>query len=421
MAFKLTKVIRYLLLFILASLLLSISALSVEETISPDPSIVEFITASEKQDSQKDDSITQTPRSAESASKNSYNSENDNVTKVKDVQDGLEQLTGEAKTVEEKEAKEESKEEREKIVPPLRYFGPMRTRNQHPLYLLFFNFSGDTAEPIPQSTSQLSTRILGANSIIKKTEGGAIVDLDLETWSVSFEYRHGLKNSEYSVLVPFRVHGHGIMDNIIDKWHRFFCLPRGNRPFYPEGDFRFYIKTQDGSTFNFPSDNFSLGDIELVWKQKLNASKKGGFAYRVGVKLPTGSEDDGIGSGAPDFGVGLLWDNFGNRFAYYANINLVILGKDGLSSLQNNNIISGMLGVEYTWRPSLTITGQIDYSQSPFSTKSPSADKDAVELILGFHRLYGEKFLLSGGFSEDIQTETAPDFTIIAELTWILY
>ena len=336
----------------------------------------------------------------------------------KDVSEGLGVLEPKPEELEPQEKVPTTKE----LEVQRRFFGPLPARNLHPLYLPFFNFRADVAGTLERGQSSFSINIEGANTIIKEIEGGAIVDLDLENWLYSFEYAMGLERGEIKLYLPLVVNSHGIMDNIIDRWHRLWGLPRGKRPLYPADDFRFYVRTRAGDIFNFPSDEFVLGDASLSWKGILAKGKKKNryLSYRVAVKVPTGDEHNGTGSGGTDLGVGLLWQNTHGHLTYYANANYVWIGEGHLSGLAKDNFFSWMLAAEYSLRPSVTLSCQVNFSESPFVTGSPDADKDSYELWIGFHRLVSDGFIFSGGFSEDIKPGTAPDFGIIANLKWLL-
>lgn len=49
---------------------------------------------------------------------------------------------------------------------------------------------------------------------------------------------------------------------------------------------------------------------------------------------------------------------------------------------------------------------------------SKEADKDAQELALGFNKRFGDNLVWTGGFNEDLNPETAPDFAVNTELKW---
>ncbi len=411
------------------------------EDISPDPEVVLFVNPESRLHARGlDVSLAETPTEEKVPSRQIEDVSSENVDStpserngeqangdsdeypsgggIADVKEGIRVLEDSPATKESE--RKASEKEPSRATKTVTYYGPLPTRNQHPLYLPFFNFRGEKASILPKGKSEFKLGIHSANTIIKRTEGGAVVDLDLETWTYSFEYRRSLGEGEYAIYVPLHSHSHGIMDNLIDRWHRFFGLPRGNRPSYPTGDFRYFVATSGGNTFNFASDQLGLGDAELLWKRNLTRTGNHvNISYRIGLKLPTGNSEDGIGSGGTDVGVGILGEKLGNRFAYYVNLSYVLIGEGDFAGLVENGVLSGMFGAEYSWRPSLTLVGQMDFSQSPFTTGSAKIDRDALELILGFNRRLGTKLLLSGGFSEDIRTETAPDFTVIAELKWL--
>jgi len=299
-----------------------------------------------------------------------------------------------------------------------RFFGPLPTRNQHPLHLMFYNFPAERAQVLCDGDREFVFRFEGSSDIVKKAEAGTIVDLDLECWYYTLEYRQGTPWGELSVQVPVRDNTHGFMDNIIDGWHGLLGLPRGDRPDYPANDYHFFVRNSDGGVLNFPSDRFGLADVSLAWKGEISSSPGSTLAYRAAVKLPTGDPDDGLGSGGADFGVGLAYERVAYRWAGYANLNYIIIGDPDFAGFEANNIWTGSVACEYRLRPTWWLVGQVNFAQYPLSTGTGTLDRDSNELLFGFHKLLGKRLLFSGGFTEDMRTDTAPDFGIIGELRW---
>ncbi|OGK10697.1 MAG: hypothetical protein A2Y63_02990 [Candidatus Riflebacteria bacterium RBG_13_59_9] len=330
-----------------------------------------------------------------------------------EVSEGLELLTPQ-------EAKEDLVEPKpEEEVG--RFFGPLPTRNQHPVHLMCFNFHAERARVLSPGKSEFAFRFDGANNMVKKTEDGTIVDLDFEGWNYQFEYRRGLDAGEVTVLVPLRDNTHGFMDNIIDSWHGFFGFKRGDRPDYPANDYRFFLRNAQGNVLNIPSDKLGLADISLMWKAEIGgADPQRTLSYRAALKLPTGDPDDGLGSGGADIGVGLAYERLGRRWAGYANLNYIINGDTDFTGFEANNVWTGCLACEYRLRPTWWVTGQINFAQYPLTTGISTLDRDSQELLFGFHKLLSKRVLFSGGFSEDIRTNTGPDFGITGELRWVL-
>jgi len=299
-----------------------------------------------------------------------------------------------------------------------RFFGPMPTRNQHTVHLMFYNFPAERAKVLPDGDSEFVFRFEGSSNMVKKAEAGTIADLDLEGWNYTLEYQQGTRWGELSVRVPIRDNTHGFMDNIIDGWHGLLGLPRGDRPDYPANDYHFLIRNADGAVLNFPSDRLGIADVSLAWKGEITSSPRSTLAYRAAVKLPTGDANDGLGSGGTDFGVGLAYERLWHRWAGYANLNYIFIGTPDFAGFEANNVWTGSIACEYRLRPTWWVTGQVNFAQYPLSTGTGTLDRDSNELLFGFHKLLGKRLLFSGGFTEDMRTDTAPDFGIIGELRW---
>jgi len=316
---------------------------------------------------------------------------------------------------------QDGKEEKEIKIPEALFAGPLRTSNFHPLYTLFFVPPSDRAKTLAHGKTAFSFRTIVANTIIKEIEGGSVVDLDLETWDFTFTYRRGLKNGELQIVLPLRFHSHGMMDNLIDRWHRLWGLPRGKRPNYPSNDFRFFTTTSGGKVFNFPSDEFSLADVSIIYKRAFSLRRSGDtiYSYRIGLKFPTGSSKKGLGSGGFDYDVGILWESKAKKVLRFASVDATKISRGDLNGLAKNYTLTTLLGAEYKLRPSLNLVGQLIFSKAPYKTGSPDADRDSLELWLGFHRFIGQNVVFSGGFSEDIVAETAPDFGLVAQTSWL--
>ena len=375
-----------------------------EETEPEEEEPLQEDTASEVPDEKDDVTSTEEEPAAEPV----Y-SEDVSVEPEQEVSEGLAVLEDQGpERVAEQPSEEEAK----------RFFGPMPTKNQHPLHLMFYNFPAERAQVLPDGEREFVFRFEGSSNMVKKAESGTIVDLDLESWNYTLEYQQGTPWGELSVQVPLRDSTHGFMDNIIDSWHDLLGLPRGDRPDYPANEYHFFVRSGDGGVLNFPSDRLGIADVSLAWKGEITSSCRGTLAYRAAVKLPTGNPSDGLGSGGTDFGVGLAYEKLWHRWAGYANLNYVIIGNPDLAGFEANNIWTGSVACEYRLRPTWWLTGQMNFAQYPLSTGTGTLDRDSNELLFGFHKLLGKRLLFSGGFTEDMRTDTAPDFGIIGELRW---
>jgi hypothetical protein len=223
---------------------------------------------------------------------------------------------------------------------------------------------------------------------------------------------------EVSARVPYIARFHGVMDPVIADWHKMFDLNNGLRDTYPGGMYRYVIATRDGFTYNDAGDTSGIGDIALGYKYPLwNANNgKSAAALRAGVKLPTGDSDKALGSGAMDFSIGSTYQRqLAPKWRAYANFDYVFIGNPDWDVPHQDTPVA-LVAVEYALKPGTTFLAQYRLHRNPLVFGSYEADKDAQELALGFHRDLGSGMVLSGGFNEDLNPETSPDFTLTTQL-----
>lgn len=433
-------------------------AFAADDDAAPDPTVIAFITGqqSQPQDAKADEQPAEQAQPAEEAAPSddatpAEEAQADETATAEEAQPAVEDDAQAADVQVDEAAEEPAEEPAEEAQPPAtpeqdvsaglemlepadaeaqpeqpakpekkvgEFFGPQQTRTMHPLHQYFFNFPADRARTLKKGRTEFAVHLQAASNMLKETSGGAIVDLDLENWTYQFELRKSAWGGEVSAIVPVHDNTHGFMDNIIESWHSFFGLPVGDRPAYPSNDYHFFVRDPAGNVLNVPSDQFGFGDISLLWKQEIGESAPDhALSYRVGVKLPTGDFDKGLGSGGVDAGIGLAYETLGEKWAGYANLNYIFTSQGDFAGFQVNDIVTGSLAAEYRLRPTWWLTGQVDYAQFPLTTGS-SLDIDSLEILFGFHKLLERELVFSGGFTEDISAESSPDFGIIAELRW---
>lgn len=126
--------------------------------------------------------------------------------------------------------------------------------------------------------------------------------IDGETFTLDTTVRRGLgRNLDVGVRVPLRWRGGGVLDGLIDAWHRILHLPNGDRPSFRRDAFRIEGLTTAGRPFSLDDrSGTGLGDTELQGRWRL---RDGGFrglsaALVVRASLPTGTgpfEGTGLG------------------------------------------------------------------------------------------------------------------------------
>lgn len=324
------------------------------------------------------------------------------------------ELTAELKP----EAPETEAEETEGQSGTLEFYGPLAVVNQHPPQTLFLAPVPETAEVLAAGESFLNFKVDWTNVMIRERDSGIIVDFDFETMRLTADYHRGMWGGEVSARVPYIARFHGLMDPIIADWHKMFDLNNGLRDTYPGGMYRYVIATRDGFTYNDAGDTSGFGDVALGYKYPLwNANdSRNAAALRAGIKLPTGDPDKALGSGALDFSIGGTYQRqLAPKWRAYANLDYIFIGNPEWEVAHQDTPVA-LVAVEYALKPGTTFLAQYRLHRNPLIFGSYEADKDAQELALGFHRDLGGGMVLSGGFNEDLNPETSPDFTLTTQL-----
>lgn len=218
---------------------------------------------------------------------------------------------------------------------------PILTRIDRSVSLIFlrpYSFGRTIPKGITQSTWSLS-----ASNEMRQDQTANLFE-DAETWRLAYITRWSTQdNLEFIAIIPFSTRGGGILDPLLDWWHKNianFNVPlRENTPF-----------AQSNLTYgnrNFKSDS-GLNDITLAIGTDLPFA-----TARFWLELPTGQSPSLLGSGNLDAAISLEKD-----FPITRQISLNAMG-----------------GVTYQGRPShldnarsLVLTANLQLAFSPNST-----------------------------------------------------
>ncbi len=117
--------------------------------------------------------------------------------------------------------------------------------------------------------------------------------IDGEAHTLDLTLRRGLRpDLDLSLRVPLRWRGGGVMDGLIDWWHRTLSLPDGGRPLFPTNAFQVDGTRNDGGgRFSWDDQaGTGLGDLELASRWRFAGQASGGSAALVArVSAPTGT------------------------------------------------------------------------------------------------------------------------------------
>jgi hypothetical protein len=288
--------------------------------------------------------------------------------------------------------------------------------------LLFYQPMPDVASVLKHGGQTVSVNLDLMNTILREVDSGVLEDYDYEELRATVDYRRSVGAGELGVRLPLTYRSHGILDRTIEGWHRFFGMSNGLRDAFPEQQFHYTLISRDGLVYNGQSDMAGIGDLALSYKAPLYDNHHGkAAAWRVGLKAPTGNSGDAMGSGNWDASAGVLWQApITRRLRGYVNVDYVVTGEGDWPNVRQHNVLHTMWAAEYAWTPRFSLVGQYTTADNPLQLGSFEADKNPREITIGFHHRVSDGCVWSGGFREDISSETAPDLAIMSHLKWSL-
>ncbi|MDP9013446.1 MAG: DUF3187 family protein [Pseudomonadota bacterium] len=193
-----------------------------------------------------------------------------------------------------------------------------------------------------------------ANEYGTKAIGSEAILIDGEAAQLSYDLRYGVaRDWDLGVFVPLLMQGGGILDPIIQDWHRFWGLPNGGRQRAPNDRYR-YVYTRDGrTTLDVRHGSAAFADIQFTTGYQL-ADR---VAARAMFKLPTGSASNLSGNGAAGGAVwldgGLPLEHAFRRLTLYASVGYSFNGTGQILQQQQKTSLpfgSGGIGLEITDR-----------------------------------------------------------------------
>jgi hypothetical protein len=128
--------------------------------------------------------------------------------------------------------------------------------------------------------------------------------IDGETLTLATDIRYGLSaDLELGLRLPLQHRGGGVLDGLIDTWHRWLHLPDGNRPSFRRDAFRVEGVTTLGTPFSWTgAQGTGLGNLELHarWRVLDGGQEAASLALVGRVALPTATapfDTAGLGVG----------------------------------------------------------------------------------------------------------------------------
>ncbi|MBU0674938.1 MAG: DUF3187 family protein [Proteobacteria bacterium] len=294
------------------------------------------------------------------------------------------------------------------------------TRNQHPLVQIY-------GMPAPESPfvpsvgkSVFHLDLAQSNSLSSQYGSHEYLLVDGESTRVDLGFRYGLGHGwELGGDLPYLSHSGGFLDGFIEDWHGFFHLPNGERGQRQNGllDYRYERDGRVLLQLNSASDGVS--DLLLFAGYGL-AVDGVPVAIRIGLKLPTGSSSEMLGSGGVDMfvsGSALIAGGPSSQWQVYGHSGVLLTGhSEILNEIRRDLIGFGALGISWAYHPRVIFKLQIDGHTPFYRSDLNGMGLSTLQLDMGGTLVLSEGLNLDLAVLEDIIVDSAPDVVFMLGL-----
>ena len=307
------------------------------------------------------------------------------------------------------------------IADPGRLFS---TRSNSPVTQIFGLPSQPSAQlsGVGKWESELVYRIVNHADMV--TEGDEAVVLDGETRVTNLALSYGLNEKwQLGADIAYLSHQSGKLDGFIEDWHDLWGISNDNRS-GPQNvlDINYAVNGLDRVAIT--RDKSGIGDVRLWANYELGDGSESGTRYfsRLTIKLPTGDEDDLLGSGAMDVAADVAAQRrlFESRtyLDLIGHLGVLVLGDgDVLASQQESVVPYGGAGLVWGWSDRFELVIQASIEGSYFESDLDEIGGTSIQLTAGGrYRWVDSNFELAIAIVEDLVSDATPDVAFHFEL-----
>ena len=262
--------------------------------------------------------------------------------------------------------------------------------------------------------------------------------LDGETYRAAFKLRYGLsEQSDLSISIPLIAHSGGFGDNAISGWHKTFGLPDGNRANRADNTLDYRYQRNGQNLIDLNQSTKGLGDIRLDYRFRINSdsnngsdkvgSKKVGSKnagnnaikslIQMGIKLPTGNQDQLTGSGATTLSTSIqLTQNHiakAKIWSWHVSAGALWISGGGLlNSIKNDWVIYGSGGVSWQATDNIALKMQLESHSAIYKSRTEELGHTTGQLVIGLSAKISPRTIIDLYFTEDVVLHSSPDIGI---------
>jgi hypothetical protein len=299
------------------------------------------------------------------------------------------------------------------------FVGPAAARNFQPIQLIFLQLPFERPGTVGDGHILFEVESAESN-VIATTQGYVESVLKFETNRTVFNLRYGLTDRwEVGIHMPFITRYGGYLDPFIDFVEDVFGADNPERDFFPKNSFgAFTVQRPTVSLFEGGKETFQPGDLWISSKFELPLDiERAALSVRGAIKMPTGNADSVLGSGEPDFGIGLTgeYQPF-DRLMLFLNLNVIYpVGPITDGNMTLNPFLTTAFGAELRVFDHWSALLHQAYYMSPMhGTDTNLLDAGVVELGLGINFAWSKALAFQILAIQNVSgVEQSADFTLM--------
>jgi len=271
----------------------------------------------------------------------------------------------------------------------------------------------------------LELRVNSAYSSIFEVGNGPTgsVDFDGEIWRTGVALRTGIDaRTDLEIEVPIVYANSGFLDVFIEAWHAALGLPDSGRETRPKFDYDMRLVVDGLDVYSLTGDRVGLGDVPIVLTRRIVEARgaKPAMFVQAAVEIPVGSEGNGFGNGALDWGLGAGLESDVGDWTFGGGLGWTDRAQPSSfdsSSLEIDDGFTARADAEWRWLQTSSLLFGLRFENAVSQSFGiEELDGHVLELDLGVAIDGGGESRWLFGFTEDLISESGPDFTAMLGL-----
>ena len=234
---------------------------------------------------------------------------------------------------------------------------------------LFLIMPTTTADNLSQGTDRIRVGGNFSTVFMRETEGQFDAQFDYEVLEGYVIFNYGLTDDiEAGIYARGFHYSAGRMDSFKNTFEKAVTGSDGGRGKFPNNQYAQTLTVDGKKVFDAKKNEFQAGDLITTLKFKVleETPASPAVAILTAVKLPTGDEDAGFGSGTLDGGVSFVFTkHFTKQLRAHLNLGVAQPGGNG-SFPETTTVYSFIPAIEYAFNTRWQAAFQVNLSTSPF-------------------------------------------------------